>query len=106
MCGGGTARDAVHFAFRFSTDDALRAEKVKTCGTSARGDAAGSTGDSSTITCALVPPTPSEFTAARRGAAARGHGFAFATTSNGVLSMPMREFAREKFSDAGINPCR
>ena len=43
-------------------------------------------GASSTIRCALVPPTPNELTPARRGCAPRGHATARSATLKGVAS--------------------
>ena len=55
---------------------------------------------------ALVPPTPSELTAARRGSGPRAQGLGLSITKNGVLAMSNRVLGSLKLRLAGINSLR
>jgi hypothetical protein len=68
-----------------------RADSVSSCGPLA-GSEGSRSGASSTITCALVPPTPKLLTPARRGAASRGQGRSRLLTLKGVASKSMAGF--------------
>ena len=57
---------------------------------------------SSRTTCAFVPPTPREFTAARRGVLLTAQGYVSSFTTKGESANAISGFGRSKFSEAGI----
>ena len=63
-------------------------------------------GASSSTTCALVPPTPSELTPARRGAPPRAQSRSVALTKNGLLAKSISGFGASKCRLGGIWRCR
>ncbi|MEK8146052.1 hypothetical protein NKH18_47260 [Streptomyces sp. M10(2022)] len=63
-------------------------------------------GASSSMRCALVPPTPSAFTAARRGVPVDSHSRKVVLTRNGEFSKSISGFGFSKFRLGGIRRCR
>ena len=102
---GGIRRNSRHFSLSAASDSGLRAENVSNC-QPASVEGATTTGASSTMAWALVPPTPSELTAARRGSGPRTQGLGLSITKNGVLAMSNRLLGWLKLRLAGINSLR
>ena len=61
-------------------------------------------GASSSTTCTFVPPTPSEFTPARRGCPLRLHGVSAVFTKKGELSKSMLGYLRYRSLDTPPEP--
>jgi hypothetical protein len=94
---GGETREASPAA------DWLRAERVMSWnGQSEASDA--TTGGSCTTTKAFVPPTPSEFTPARRGPIRRGQSVSLSFTPEGAALEINRGFGTSKLKLGGIWP--
>ena len=102
---GGVNKNSRHFSLSAASDSGLLAENLSSC-QPASANGAATTGASSTMAWALVPPTPSELTAARRGSGPRSHGLDLSVTKNGVFAMSNRLLGSLKFRLAGISSLR
>src|SRR6056297_2728238 len=78
-----------------------RAESVSSWNGQSLSSEGCAAGASSSTACALVPPTPSEFTPARRGWPVSSHGVSAAFTSKGEFSKSIAGFGASKLSEAG-----
>src|SRR3546814_8858408 len=82
----------------------FRADSVSNCGPRAGSELARA-GACYITTCALVPPTPSALTPARRGASPSGHAVIAALTTNGEAAKSMDGLGSLKCRLAGMQRC-
>src|SRR5215210_4607998 len=82
--GVRSPRYAARLSVICSSASAVRADRGRSCH-GWPGSDGGRGGASSSTAWALVPPSPSELTPARRGAAPRGHGVSSPTTRKALL---------------------
>ena len=88
-CSGWARRCAASAAEASSSALRERADSTIGWNGQSEGSDAACAGASSSTAWTLVPPTPSEFTPARRGAAPRGQGVSASATRKGLVSKSM-----------------
>jgi hypothetical protein len=103
-CSGWARRCAARRDDASPRADWLRAERVMSWKGQSDGADAATAGASCTTTCALVPPTPKEFTPARRGPLRRVQSVSLSLTRNGLFSKSMAGFGASKLRLGGIWP--